>query len=170
MNFNRFFLSTSSLFDNYTFVRQITLRLLDQSVVCRTLHWSLGHPMSCLPHALLCFHPKGVKILIAIVINMKIITINILLSFCCLFPKISCILATIPWPTILTIKIINMINGQNGHPQCNVTIIIKIIQISQASLAAVIITAVVSSVEYEVVKPIWKSKSKIFRNITCGDI
>ena len=33
-----------------------------------------------------------------------------------------------------------------------------------------IITAVVSSVEYEVVKPIWKSKSKIFRNITYGDI
>ena len=63
-----------------------------------------------------------------------------------------------------------MINGQNGHPQCNVTITIKMIQITQASLAAVIITAVVSSVEYEVVKPIWKSKSKIFCNTTCGDI
>ena len=32
----------------------------------------------------------------------------------------------------------------------------------QASLAAVIITAVVSSVEYEVIKPIWRSKSEIF--------
>ena len=35
----------------------------------------------------------------------------------------------------------------------------------QASLAAVIITAVVSSVEYEVVKPIWRSKSELFEYI-----
>ena len=34
--------------------------------------------------------------------------------------------------------------------------------IPKASLAAVIITAVIFSVEYEVVRPMWRSKSKIF--------
>ena len=38
--------------------------------------------------------------------------------------------------------------------------------IPKASLAAVIITAVIFSVEYEVIRPMWRSKSKIFV-ITC---
>jgi sodium-independent sulfate anion transporter 11 len=34
--------------------------------------------------------------------------------------------------------------------------------IPKASLAAVIITAVIFSVEYEVIRPMWRSKSKLF--------
>ena len=38
--------------------------------------------------------------------------------------------------------------------------------IPKASLAAVIITAVIFSVEYEVIRPMWRSKSKLFSQTT----